>query len=197
MTTAKEVDQKLQSHEEICAERYSNIHARIDKIENVLNKLLWAIIFGFGSIVVSTVIINKAQAAETTINYKGQPVPSSFAPSMSAFSQDVCAVPASGGINTGVISLSGGTVLTDENCVRIKLAKTLNDLGLKVSAVSVLCSDIKVWNAMEMSGSPCPIGSALGDTARRAWYELHPERFEALYGKDFEMPTYTTPVNLE
>jgi hypothetical protein len=196
MITAKEVEQELRSHEELCAERYANIHARIDKIEAVLNKLLWTIIVGFGSIVVSTLIINKAEAAETTINYKGQPVPSAMAPSMSAYSQDVCAVPASGGINTGVFAVSGGTVLTDENCVRIKLAKTLNDLGLKVSAVSVLCEDIKVWNAMEMSGSPCPIGAALGDAARHAWYELYPERFTKLYGEDFKMPTYTTPINL-
>lgn len=135
--------------------------------------------------------------SRTVIEYKGQPVPSAMAPSMSAYSQDVCAVPASGGINTGMIALSGGTVLTDENCVRIKLAKTLNDLGLKVSAVSVLCEDIKVWNAMEMSGSPCPIGAALGDAARQAWFELHPDRFYNLYGKNFTLPTYTSPVNLK
>jgi len=64
MTTAKEVEQELRYHEEICAERYANIHARIDKIEAVLNKLLWAIIIGFGSIVASSIIINKANAIE-------------------------------------------------------------------------------------------------------------------------------------
>jgi hypothetical protein len=195
MTTVKEVEQHMEAHEELCAERYATIHRRLDRIEAMLNKLIWTVMAALVAIIVS--LVSTSAMADTTINYKGQPVPSSFAPSMSAFSQDVCAVPASGGINTGVISLSGGTVLTDENCVRIKLAKTLNDLGLKVSAVSVLCEDIKVWNAMEMSGSPCPIGSALGDTARIAWYELYPERFEALYGKDFKMPTYTKPINLE
>jgi hypothetical protein len=68
MTTAKEVEQELRSHEELCAERYTNIHARIDKIEAVLNKLLWTIILGFGSIVVSTMIINKTQAATLLLN---------------------------------------------------------------------------------------------------------------------------------
>ena len=195
MSTVKEVEQHMKAHEELCLERYQNIHKRLDRIEGMLQKLIWTVMAALFAIVIS--VVSTSAMADTTINYKGQPVPSSFAPSMSAFSQDICAVPASGGINTGVISLSGGTVLTDENCVRIKLAKTLNDLGLKVSAVSVLCEDIKVWNAMEMSGSPCPIGSALGDTARIAWYELYPERFEALYGKDFKMPTYTKPINLE
>jgi len=64
MTTAKEVEQELRSHEELCAERYANIHARIDKIEAVLNKLLWTIIVGFGSIVGSSIIINKVGAVE-------------------------------------------------------------------------------------------------------------------------------------
>ena len=68
MTTAKEVEQELRSHEELCAERYANIHARIDKIEAALNKLLWTIIVGFGSIVGSSLIINKASAAEFVLN---------------------------------------------------------------------------------------------------------------------------------
>jgi hypothetical protein len=49
--------------------------------------------------------------------------------------------------------------------------------------VSVLCADIRVWDAMEMSGSPCPIGGSIGDAARDAWVKLHPERFKKLYGK--------------
>jgi hypothetical protein len=130
-----------------------------------------------------------AFAETTTINQKGMPVPSAMAPSMSAFSQDVCAVPISAAGNLGFISLSGGTVLLDENCVKIKLAKTLNDLGLKVAAVSVLCQDPKVWEAMEMSGSPCPMGGAVGYTAKKAWYEKDPEKFRKLYG-----PNYTLPI---
>ena len=116
------------------------------------------------------------------------PVPSAMAPSMSAFSQDVCAVPVSGAGNLGVVSISGGTVMLDDNCVRIKLAKTLNDLGLKVSAVSVLCQDPKVWDAMEMSGSPCPIGGSVGTAAKTAWFKRYPERFKKLYGEDYNIP---------
>jgi hypothetical protein len=98
-------------------------------------------------------------------------------------SQDVCAVPVSGAVSSTVIGFSGGTVVHDENCQRIKLAKVLNDVGLKVSAVAVLCQDLRVWEAMEMSGSPCPIGGAIGNVARNAWIQLHPERFQKLYGK--------------
>jgi hypothetical protein len=129
-----------------------------------------------------------AFAETTTINQKGMPVPSAMAPSMSAFSQDVCAVPISAAGNLGFISLSGGTVLLDENCVKIKLAKTLNDLGLKVAAVSVLCQDPKVWDAMEMSGSPCPMGGSVGQAAKKAWFQRNPERFKKLYGEDYNIP---------
>ena len=128
-------------------------------------------------------------ADTTTINNKGMPVPSAMAPSMSAFSQDVCAVPVSGAGNIGVFSVSGGTVLLDQNCVKIKLAKTLNDLGLKVAAVSVLCQDETVWNAMEVSGSPCPYSGAVGNAAKRAWFKKNPEKFRKLYGEDYTLPT--------
>ena len=128
-------------------------------------------------------------ADTTVIQNKGMPVGSAIAPSMSAFSQDVCAVPVSGAGNIGVLSLSGGTVLLDDNCVKIKLAKTLNDLGLKVAAVSVLCQDPKVWDAMEMSGSPCPMGGAVGHAAKKAWFQKYPERFKKLYGEDYNIPS--------
>lgn len=130
-----------------------------------------------------------ASADETVIKYNGQPVSSAIAPSMSAFSQDVCAVPVSGAANTGVLSISGGTVVLDQNCVKLKWSKFLHDSGLKVAAVSLACSaDRSIWSAMEMSGSPCPIGGAVGDVARQAWYKLHPEWFEDLYGKTYTMP---------
>jgi hypothetical protein len=122
-------------------------------------------------------------AQDTTINYKGQPPPTAMAPSLTAMGTDICAVPVSGAISSTVIGVSGGTVVNDSNCERIKLSRALNDLGLKVTAVSVLCADIRVWDAMEMSGSPCPIGGSIGDAARDAWVKLHPERFKKLYGK--------------
>ena len=136
--------------------------------------------------------IGLSYADETTINYKGQPVPAAMAPSMSAFSQDVCAVPVSGGMTTSVVGISGGTVLLDQNCIKLKWSKFLHDSGLKVAAVSLACSaDRSVWDAMEMSGSPCPIGGAVGDAARQAWYKIHPDWYEKLYGQNFTLPLPT------
>ena len=131
---------------------------------------------------VLAVICGAVYAQDTTINYKGQPPPSAIAPSMSAFSQDVCGIPVSGAYSSSVFGIATGVVVTDENCERIKLAKTLNDVGLKVAAVAVLCDDKRVWAAMEMSGSPCPIGGMIGDAARDAWIKQEPKKFEKLYG---------------
>ena len=133
-----------------------------------------------------------AQDSTMTMNYKGQPVPSAIAPSMSAFSQDVCGIPVSGAVSSTVIGVSGGSVYTDANCERIKLAKTLNDLGLKVSAVAVLCGDERVWDAMMMSGTPCPIDGLVGDAARNAWIKKEPKRFEKLYGTVPPLAAITT-----
>ena len=137
--------------------------------------------------------MSMARADDTTINYKGQPVSSAMAPSMSAFSQDVWSFGVSGAVHGGIFSIAGGTMLTDHNCVKLKWSKMLHDAGLKVAAVSLACNaDHSVWEALEMSGSPCPIGGSIGDAARRAWYELHPDWYEKLYGKNFVL---VSPLN--
>ena len=112
----------------------------------------------------------------TTNAYTGDQrvVNSSSAPSMSAMSQDLCVVGMSGGVSTFGVGVSAGTYRTDENCERIKLSKVLNDLGMKVAAVSILCQDPRVFFAMEQSGTPCPFEGKIGTAAKKQW---------ELYGK--------------
>jgi len=107
----------------------------------------------------------------TTNAYTGDQrvVNSSSAPSMSAMSQDLCVVGMSGGVSTFGVGISGGTYRTDENCERIKLSKVLNDLGMKVAAVSILCQDPRVFFAMEQSGTPCPFEGKIGSEATKQW----------------------------
>ena len=181
--------EELVAHEKLCAERYATIHKRLDRIEGMLNKLVWAIMAALVAIIVSMVSTAQAET-RTIIEQRGMPVPTAIAPSISAYSQDLCVVPVTGAVSGGIISVAGGTTVEDKACQARKYAKVLNDLGLKVAAVSVMCqSSIEVWEAMEMSGSPCPIGAATGPTARAAWYELHPERFTKLYGEEFVLVT--------
>ena len=132
-----------------------------------------------------------SRADTTTIKYDGQPVPSAMAPSFSTMNPKMCRTGVSGAANTGVFSVSGGIAIIDENCERVVLSDSLAAQGLKVAAVSLLCQDQRVWRAMEMGGAPCPIGGAVGDAARRAWFELHPKWFEDLYGPTFTLPLVT------
>jgi len=115
------------------------------------------------------------------------------APSMSAMSQDLCTVGVSAGVSTFGLGVSGGTYRTDENCERIKLSKVLNDLGMKVAAVSILCQDERVFYAMEQSGTPCPFEGKIGKDAKEQWkkygklrpdYELYTERLKIVEKAD-------------
>ena len=107
----------------------------------------------------------------TTNAYTGDQrvVNSSSAPSMSAMSQALCVVGISAGVSKFGIGISGGTYRTDENCERIKLSKVLNDLGMKVAAVSILCQDERVFHAMIQSGTPCPYNGKIGNEALKEW----------------------------
>jgi hypothetical protein len=107
----------------------------------------------------------------TTNAYTGDQrvVNSASAPSMSAMSQDLCVVGISGGVSKFGIGISAGTYRTDENCERIKLSKVLNDLGMKVAAVSILCQDERVFHAMLQSGTPCPFEGKIGNAALKEW----------------------------
>ena len=139
-------------------------------------------------------VTDYAFAADTTMEVKNKGnVPSAMAPSISTMNPKICKTGVSGGANTGVVSISGGFTVEDENCVRVVKAETLSSLGLKVSAVSLMCQDDATWQAMEMAGSPCPFGGALGDTARRAWFKKNPEKFYNLYGSNFKLPD-PTPI---
>ena len=124
----------------------------------------------------STTTYQSGSSSNTTSNsttnaYTGDQrvVNSASAPSMSAMSQDLCVVGVSIGVSKFGIGVSGGSYKTDENCERIKLSKVLNDLGMKVAAVSILCQDERVFHAMIQSGTPCPYNGKIGNEALKEW----------------------------
>ena len=109
---------------------------------------------------------------ETTIK---QPPPSAISPQFSAGSNsDLCTVGVAGAVQTQILGISAGTTFTEENCVRLKNAKTLYDMGMKVAAVSIMCQDKAVFEGMRMAGTPCPYEGKIGEEAKLAW-ESHVE----------------------
>ena len=118
------------------------------------------------------------------------------APSMSAMSQDVCVMGMSGGLQYPGIGLSLGAHIRDENCERIKLSKVLNDLGMKVAAVSILCQDPRVFEAMIHSGTPCPYQGKIGAEAKAQWnkydklrpdYDMYVDKLKVIENKEKEL----------
>jgi hypothetical protein len=90
--------------------------------------------------------------------------------------QDVCAVGVSAGIQTFGIGVSGGKHMIDKNCERLKLARILNDFGMKVAAVAILCQDERVFESMIQAGTPCPIDGRIGKEAMSLWNKYDHER---------------------
>ena len=111
----------------------------------------------------------------TNSDIKSAP-PSSSAPSYNSMTQDVCAVGVSAGVQTFGIGLSGGKHVIDENCERLKLARILNDFGMKVAAVAILCQDERVFESMIQAGTPCPIDGKIGKDALALWSKYEHER---------------------
>ena len=118
----------------------------------------------------------------TTSNIKSSP-PTAGAPSYNSMTQDVCAVGASAGLQTFGIGISGGKHFIDKNCERLKLSRILNDFGMKVAAVALLCQDERVFESMIQAGTPCPIDGKIGKAALALWTKY-----------DFERPDYKAYV---
>ena len=83
--------------------------------------------------------------------------------------QDVCTSASSVAVQTQILGFATGQTVTDENCERLKLARSLYGMGMKVAAVSVLCQDERVWEGMWMAGTPCPYLGTIGKAATEAW----------------------------
>ena len=102
--------------------------------------------------------------------------PQAAAPSYNSMTQDVCAVGISAGIQTFGIGVSGGKHVIDKNCERLKLARILNDFGMRVAAVAILCQDERVFESMIQAGTPCPISGKIGKDALALWTKYDHER---------------------
>ena len=120
----------------------------------------------------------------STSNIKSAP-PTSSAPGMNTSNN--CAMALSGGLQTFSIGVSGGKSYIDQTCELIVLSRTLHSFGMKVSAISLLCTDERVFKAMFLSGTPCPVEGKIGDVAKKLLAEKY----------DYQIPTYEKFVELE
>ena len=138
-----------------------------------------------------------SESTSTTTNTTNSDIrsspPQAGAPSYNSMTQDVCAVGGSLGVQTFGLGISGGKHFIDKNCERLKLARILNDFGMRVAAVAILCQDERVFESMIQAGTPCPIDGKIGKEAKALWskydherpdYDLYVKRMKARENKE-------------
>jgi len=118
---------------------------------------------------------NSTTNSTSNSNIKSAP-PTASSPSYNSMTQDVCAVGGSLGVQTFGLGISGGKHFIDKNCERLKLARILNDFGMRVAAVAILCQDERVFESMISAGTVCPIDGKIGAEAMALWSRYGHER---------------------
>ena len=146
----------------------------------MIRRICYLIAFiGFAIVIVALLGSKDVSAADsntvssTVVTDKS--VPTASAPSIVVNNSDVCKSAAAASVQTQVLGFATGITITDENCERIKLARSLYGMGMKVAAISTLCMDARVFDSMWMAGTPCPYMGKIGLEAAKAWEE-NPEK---------------------
>tara|TARA_R110002110_G_scaffold77239_1_gene202967 strand:+ start:33 stop:635 length:603 start_codon:yes stop_codon:yes gene_type:complete len=112
---------------------------------------------------------SKVDSNLTSTTTVKSPPPSAMSPTINNSNSDLCTVGVSGAVQTQILGISAGMTTRDMNCERLKNAKVLYDMGMKVAAVSVLCMDKRVFESMLNAGTPCPFDGLVGQPAKDAW----------------------------
>ena len=142
----------------------------------------------------STTYQSGSSSNKTTINETNNStnqktaVNTSSAPAMSVYGQDSCVIPLAAGVTVIGFSGSFGSYMVDEACERRKSVAVLSKLGMKVAAISLMCQDENVWQAMMDAGTPCPIEGLIGAKAKEKWME---KRRKELTGGTRTKPSMT------
>jgi len=119
-----------------------------------------------------SVIAADTNTVSSTVVTNNTP-PTANAPSVVVNNSDICKTAASAAVQTQILGIASGVTITDENCERIKLSRSLYSMGMKVAAVSTLCSDYRVFDSMWMAGTYCPYMGAIGEDAKKGWEANH------------------------
>ena len=119
-----------------------------------------------------------ASSSGNTVVDKATTAATASSPGIVINNSDICVTGVSGAVQTSLFGVSSGGTIRDLNCERLKLGRFLFGSGLKIAAVSLLCEDRRVFDAMIQAGTPCPFKGLIGDKAKKLWAEnpeLSPE----------------------
>ena len=130
--------------------------------------ILWTplAVYAADSNTVSSSTVSSTVSGTTTVDRTPS---TAVSPNLIINNQDVCTTGISGAAQSAWFGISMGKTIRDETCERLKLARSLYGMGMKVASVSLMCQDTRVFQAMEMAGTPCPIDGKIGEAAKQIW----------------------------
>jgi hypothetical protein len=148
--------------------------------KKILSLLLCSTLASMNAYAIDPIVTDSTSRSTTDSNSNStttvkSPPPTAVAPAITVINSDVCAVAASGAVQTQILGISMGGTMTDYNCERIKLARGVYDMGMKVAAVAIMCQDERVFTAMMNAGTPCPVDGKIGEQAKAIW-DTAPDR---------------------
>ena len=135
----------------------------------IIGTIIAAIIIYFLSSLMDSAMAETNTVSSTVVT--NNTPPTANAPSVVVNNSDVCKTAASVGVQTQILGIASGITVTDENCERIKLSRSLYAMGMKVAAISTLCADARVFDAMWNAGTYCPYNASIGEDAKKGWEE--------------------------
>lgn len=136
-------------------------------------KLLLTILFLFGVTATITDVKAETNTVSSTVVTNSTP-PTASAPTIMNQSSDSCKIGVGGAVQNNVLGVATGILVDDKLCQQLKLSRSMYQYGMKVAAVSVLCQDSRVFDAMIDAGTPCPYKGSIGIEAQEGW-EKNPE----------------------
>ena len=135
----------------------------------IIGTILALIIIYFLNSMMNSALAETNTVSSTVVTNNTPPTANS--PSVVVNNSDVCKTAVAGAVQTQILGISSGITVVDENCERLKLSRSLYSMGMKVSAISVLCQDSRVWDSMTMAGTPCPYMGSISEDAKKGWEE--------------------------
>ena len=153
-------------------------------VKFITKNLLILLVIILISVIAKPVLSADTNTVSSTV-VTDKSVPTANAPSVVVNNSDICKTAASTAVQTQILGVATGITITDENCERIKLSRSLYSMGMKVAAVSTLCADYRIFDSMWMAGTYCPYMGAIGVEAKEGW-EQNPDLVPAgsrVFGK--------------
>ena len=105
-----------------------------------MNKFMSAVLIVLSTVstAYSQTVVDTTTRSTSEVETEGRtvvisPPPSAISPSVGSSTSDLCMAGVSGAVQTQILGVSTGEMVRDENCERLKISKTLYDMGMKVA----------------------------------------------------------------